>query len=124
MNETELIPEQKIYAKWEAKKQEARDAKADADNIRDTEIIPMLQDGIYLEHDGTYVRWETKVTPKFDFAKARSDGKIPDDVWREYMTVDVSMFPMSRNCKDETVEALEKQITEKVAAVIKEMRAK
>lgn len=125
MNEPiELTPEQKIFLRWEAKKQEARDAELEAKNIRDTEIVPMLKDGLYLEADGEYVRWETKTTPKFDFAKARADGKIPDDVWKDYMTVDVSLFPMCRNVKDESAVALEKQINEKVAALIKELRGK
>ena len=134
-----------VYRHYRKLKNDARDLGLEADNIRDTEIIPDMEAGIVFGEGEGYLRFEYSNGVKFDFQAARVnktprfDAKaafesgaisqetlnaftvptpdIPDDIWKQYVSVEVSRKVMNRTFNEKWKEEAEKQLAELTAKV-------
>ncbi len=123
--QTELTGEQKIMRRYVELGKIISDAKFERDKIKATEIDPMmLEDGISFELGGKVMRFEYQSRGNFDWERAKSAGKIPDDVWDEYSSCSVVRVLSVRNRGDDEAFQAEQQLNEKIAEFIKSEKAK
>jgi len=126
MSNTELIdmtPEEKIFARYLELSEQIKSLTAERDGIKETELLPaMAQDGLQFSHNGQYARFEFRETVNFDYKRARAEGKIPDDVWQEYTSVNVSRSIYVRKIKDDAQLQAEQQALIEMAKLAKGAR--
>lgn len=120
----EISPETKIMRRYIELGKIARDANLERDAIKDSEIIPYMESGVLFDDGTDLLKFEFRTTVKFDHVRARADGKIPDDVWKEYTSVDVSRAVMVRSRKDDQTAQAEQQLINEFAAVASIRRGK
>ena len=134
-----------VYRHYRSLRNQVRDIGLESDNIRDTEIIPDMEAGVVFGEGEGYLRFEytngvkfdfqaarTNKTPRFDVNAALAAGAIsqeildqftvltpdiPDDVWKQYTSVEVSRKVMNRAFNDKWKEEAEKQLAELTAKV-------
>jgi hypothetical protein len=121
MSTTETITaEEKMFARYLELQEQIKSLEAERDAIKNTELIPgMAEDGLQFSHNGQYARFEFSERVEFDHKRARAEGAISDDVWREYSSVKVSRALYVRKIKDDAQLQTEQQILTAMAQLAK-----
>jgi len=117
---TPTTPEEAIFARYIELSEQIKSLSAERDAIKETELIPaMAEDGLQFSYNGQYARFEFSERVDFDYKRARADGAISDDVWREYTNVKVSRALYVRKVKDDAQLQAEQQALIEMAAIAK-----
>jgi len=122
-NTEQMTPEERIFARYIELSEQIKSLEAERDGIKTTELIPaMAEDGLQFSHNGLYARFEFSERVSFDYKRARAEGKIPDDVWNEYTSVQVSRALYVRKVKDDAQLQAEQQALIEMAKLAKSAR--
>ena len=85
----EISGETRIYRRYMELGRIASDASAERKAIKETDIDPMLDEGVVFGDRNRCLRRDYSVRTDFDWKKAIADGKIPADVAKEYTKISV-----------------------------------
>ena len=123
MSNIEMTPEEKIFARYIELSEQIKSLEAEREGIKQTELIPaMAEDGLQFSHDGLYARFEFSERISFDHKRARAEGAISDEVWKEYTSVQVSRSLYVRKIKDDAQLQAEQQALTEMAKLAKGAR--
>jgi hypothetical protein len=120
---TPTTPEEAIFARYIELSEQIKSLEAERDGIKTTELIPaMSEDGLQFSFNGQYARFEFRESVSFDYKRARAEGKISDEIWQEYTSVQISRSLYVRKIKDDAQLQNEQQILVEMAAIAKDNR--
>jgi hypothetical protein len=105
----ELNPEQRIMRRYIELGQIAKNATDERDNIKDSEIIPAMQDGIFFSDEDQYLAFQFETRTSFDWESAVASGDIPALVVARYMKPAVIRKVVVKKKADESKKAVAAQ---------------
>jgi len=107
--EKELTHEERVMTRYKELGSMIRNLEAEQRAIKETEIIPSMQDGIQFSDSDSYLAYQFETRNSFDWESAVSVGDIPLEIIQKYMKPTVIRKLVVKKLKDDEQKAIANQ---------------